>query len=121
MGYRVVISFSLFPVLSVEYTLHTNYANCPTLKVTMVLLFKEELMANLALSVVATMALVWVGQFPGWTFKSLFSCVFAVDLGVQLFWDVIIYPYFVSPLRNLPRVPVLFLLLVAKRKDKKAN
>jgi hypothetical protein len=84
----------------------------------MVLLFKEELMANLALSVVATMALVWVGQFPGWTFKSLFGCVFAVDLGVQLFWDVLIYPYFVSPLRNLPRVPVRFLSSQKKRKNR---
>lgn len=84
----------------------------------MVLLFKEELMANLALSVVATVGLVWVGQFPGWTFKSLFGCVFAVNFGVQLFWDVLIYPYFVSPLRNLPRVPVSLSHLIAKTKQK---
>lgn len=72
----------------------------------MVLLFKEELMANLALSVVATVALISAGQFPGWTFKGLFACVFGVNFAVQLVWDVLVYPYFVSPLRNLPRVPV---------------
>lgn len=72
----------------------------------MVLLFKEELMANLALSVAATIALIWAGQFSGWTFKGLFACVFAVNFSVQLVWDILVYPYFVSPLRNLPRVPV---------------
>lgn len=72
----------------------------------MVWLFKEELMANLALSTAATVFLVWAGVFPGWSFKSLFPSVFAVNFPLQLIWDIVIYPYFVSPLRHLPLVPV---------------
>lgn len=71
------------------------------------LLFTEELAVNLTISVAETVVLLWsTGYVSGWSFKGLFSVVFATNLALQLFWDLVIYPFCVNPLRHLARVPV---------------
>jgi hypothetical protein len=72
------------------------------------LLFKEELAVNLTISVVETLALLSSTRYvSGWSFKGLFSIVFAINFALQLFWDLVIYPFCVNPLRHVARVPVL--------------
>lgn len=71
------------------------------------LFFTEELVVNLSISTVETFALLSTTSYvSGWSFKGLFSVVFAVNFALQLFWDLVIYPYFVNPLRHVPAVPV---------------
>jgi hypothetical protein len=71
------------------------------------LLFNEELAVNLTISVIETVALLsGTSYVPGWSFKGLFSVVFAVNFAIQLFWDLVIYPFCVNPLRHVARVPV---------------
>ncbi|KAH8692250.1 putative cytochrome P450 monooxygenase [Talaromyces proteolyticus] len=63
-------------------------------------------MFNLAISLAGTsIALIFTDRFPGWTFKGLFSCIFGINFSIQLFWDILIYPNFVTPLRYVPCVP----------------
>lgn len=68
--------------------------------------FREEFVATLAITVVATVGLLFTEPYSDFEFRDLFLRVFAVTFGIQLFWDIIIYPLFVSPLRHLPRVKV---------------
>lgn len=41
------------------------------------------------------------------TLRTVALAVFAVNLGLLAVWNVAIYPFFVTPLRHLPTVPVL--------------
>ncbi|KAL1963332.1 hypothetical protein VTN77DRAFT_8453 [Rasamsonia byssochlamydoides] len=68
------------------------------------LLFTEELLANVAITLVESIVLVWTAAFPQYTFKQLFLRAFGINLSVQICWDLVIYPYFVNPLRHLPTV-----------------
>lgn len=39
-------------------------------------------------------------------FRTIFFGAFAVNLALRVFYNVMIYPFFVNPLRHLPRVRV---------------
>jgi hypothetical protein len=68
--------------------------------------FGEEFMVNLAITLAETIALAFTGYVPDWEFRDIYLRVFAINLGIQIIWDLIVYPYLVSPLRHLPRVHV---------------
>jgi hypothetical protein len=70
------------------------------------MLFTEELLANAAITSAETFILVWTAAFPQYTFTGLLVRAFGINLALQLFWDFIIYPYLVNPLRHLPLVKV---------------
>lgn len=70
------------------------------------LLFSEELQVNAALTLLETFVLLWTAAFPQYSFTQLFLRAFGVNLAIQLFWDMVIYPHLVNPLRHLPRVKV---------------
>lgn len=71
------------------------------------LLFNEELAVNLTISVLETIVLLSSTSYvSGWSFKGLFSVVSAINFALQLFWDLVIYPFCVNPLRHVARVPV---------------
>ena len=68
------------------------------------LLFNEELVVNLTISVVETVSLLCTASyFSGWSFKGLFLVVFAINFALQMLWDLFIYPFCINPLRRLPR------------------
>ncbi|KKA23820.1 Cytochrome P450 monooxygenase [Rasamsonia emersonii CBS 393.64] len=68
------------------------------------LLFSEELQVNAALTLLETFVLLWTAAFPQYSFTQLFLRAFGVNLAIQIFWDMVIYPHLVNPLRHLPRV-----------------
>lgn len=72
------------------------------------LLFNEELAVNLTISIVETVVLLSssTSYVSGWSFKGLFSVVFAINFAIQVLWDLLIYPFCVNPLRHVARVPV---------------
>jgi hypothetical protein len=70
------------------------------------MLFREELVFNLMLTLAETAALLWSGFLLEWSFKQLFFYLLGINFALQTFWDLVIYPYAVSPLRHLPRVGV---------------
>lgn len=70
------------------------------------LLFTEELTANVAITLVETFVLLSTAAFPQYSFKGLFLRAFGINLIIQLFWDLVIYTYLFNPLRHLPRIKV---------------
>lgn len=72
------------------------------------LLFNEELAVNLTISIVETVVLLSssTNYVSGWSFKGLLSVVFAINFAIQVFWDLLIYPFCVNPLRHVARVTV---------------
>ncbi|EED13418.1 cytochrome P450 monooxygenase, putative [Talaromyces stipitatus ATCC 10500] len=70
------------------------------------LLFNEELALNLTISLTETVALLWTTNFVSeLSFKSLFLVVLAINFAIQLVWDLLIYPFYVDPLRHVATVP----------------
>lgn len=46
---------------------------------------------------------------PDWAFRSVTLLALAGNLILRLVWGVVIYPYWVTPLRHLPTLPVYFI------------
>ena len=43
---------------------------------------------------------------PDWAFRSVTVLSLAGNLTLRLIWGLVVYPYFVTPLRHLPTLPV---------------
>lgn len=44
--------------------------------------------------------------FSDHAFRTVAFAAFGVNLALKVIWDVLIYPFFVTPLRHLPQVNV---------------